>query len=624
VFKRIIQPDYNLLRPKFWFGQIDSRPFSVFRILFGLLLLKDALYHIPLAHWFYSDAGVTPLSALRDGLERPLRFSLMDSMPYAWMAVAFFAVWAVVLVLLILGYRTKLMTILNFIIVLSVHERNVYVLTGADTVIRVMSFWIMFIPLGHYYSLDAIRKRWARYGRTHNLADLRMSERPRTAFAFPIRVVQLQIALVYVFTGYLKSTGNIWQNGDALFYVFQLHSMVMPPGDWMAALMPSVGLKIFTYLFLVGELGFVFFVFSPIGQPGARLIGLALVTMMHIGIAVTMAIPDFSIVMFFSYLFFFDESWIRWVGKYLRRGKSLSSLPLPAENSPLWFALAATRPTEIAVVQPENESEAAPPEYDSWWIETNDANRLTGQAAWIQLAGYFPASRLWGGLLRFRWVRRLTWGTVKLLVRRDPLTSPERISPEEAYCPPETRFKWLNRVGKLAVIGTLATLFVSVVWWNLDGMADYGKPMSAPMPNTLRTAVWYTGLWQFWDMFAPIPLQWDGWIVIPGKFEDGTEFDLRTGEPLTQDVRRYWFGPMARWTKYDENVSRNSYQPLLSAWAGYYCRYYNDVLRRPNGARLATLEIHFYYRPAHAPGDPENPIKDYQLWRHWCYPQYQY
>lgn len=56
----LINPQYNFLRLDYWFGQVESRPLSLFRIAFGLLVLKNALYSIPLAQLFYSDEGIVP------------------------------------------------------------------------------------------------------------------------------------------------------------------------------------------------------------------------------------------------------------------------------------------------------------------------------------------------------------------------------------------------------------------------------------------------------------------------------------------------------------------------------------------------------------------------------------
>src|SRR5215813_11688324 len=103
----------NFTSRAFWFGTIDSRPLSAFRICFALLLLKDALYHIPIASIFYGDHGVLPRTVLWDGLAGPNHFSLMDALANDWMVVLFFIIWAGVALCLLVGYRTWLMSVLN-------------------------------------------------------------------------------------------------------------------------------------------------------------------------------------------------------------------------------------------------------------------------------------------------------------------------------------------------------------------------------------------------------------------------------------------------------------------------------------------------------------------------------
>src|SRR5690349_2565810 len=116
---------YNPFKREYWFGQTDSRPLSVFRIVFAALLLKVALFFLPLAQPMYSDSGPVTRGALFTELARSDRFSLMDALSTPWMAALFFVFWAVVAVGLLVGYRTRLMTVLNFICILSVHERNI-------------------------------------------------------------------------------------------------------------------------------------------------------------------------------------------------------------------------------------------------------------------------------------------------------------------------------------------------------------------------------------------------------------------------------------------------------------------------------------------------------------------
>lgn len=516
---RFISQNDNFLRRDYWFGQVDSRPLSAFRIVFALLLLKDAFYHLPLAGLFYSDAGLVPRAVLLGGLARPERFSLMDALGNEWMVAAFFLLWAGVALGLLVGYRARLLAVLNFVLVLSIHERNVYVLTGADTAMRVLSFWMMFIPLNNYYSIDALRSS---------------KGRPTTAFAFPVRLIQFQVALIYLVSGLLKLSGETWRNGEALFYVLQLEGIQWPPGAWLRQTASQGLLPLFTWGTVTLELAFMPLVFAPFFQPWLRALVLLGGAAMHLGIAVTMAIPDFSLVMLTSYLLFFEPSWVQWIAEHL-----------PFRSRMEKMLLALVRP---------NCSLAA----KSDLADANDS---------------------------------------------------------------VVEFEHVERTGcrRLVLAFVLALLMVAVIAWNMTEIVSYTNPPALPLPGTVEDVIWHSGLWQYWDLFAPLPLQIDGRITIPGVFEDGTTSDLYAAHT----TRPLW-GPEIRWRKFEENINNYRYDDLLRTWGRYYCHLYNDVIALPEGTRLATLEIHFVYRRSHAPGKPPNPLEDDLLWTHWCYEEYRY
>ena len=46
------------------------------------------------------------------------------------------------------------MTIIRWFLLVSLQNTNYMILQGVDTVLRVMLFWGMFLPLGAQYSLD--------------------------------------------------------------------------------------------------------------------------------------------------------------------------------------------------------------------------------------------------------------------------------------------------------------------------------------------------------------------------------------------------------------------------------------------------------------------------------------
>src|SRR5262249_10220972 len=145
--------------------------------------------------------------------------------------------------------------------------------------------------------------------------------------------------LIYIFTGLLKIIEpSVWRTGEALFYALQLKSLTLPTGDWLDATAPMWVFKIMNYQTLITELGFAVFMFSPLFQPYLRMGGIVLGTMLHLGIAMLMAISNFSPVMIASYLLFFEPGWIEWLDLRLRRLRPEqlpSKIRTPFEHSPL-------------------------------------------------------------------------------------------------------------------------------------------------------------------------------------------------------------------------------------------------------------------------------------------------
>jgi len=304
--------EYNIFHPAFWFGDVDARPLSLFRIAFAALMLKEAIYHIFVADIWYSDAGMLPSSLLQR--VSPTTPTLMSGLSETWMAIAFFILWAIVALLLLVGWQTRIMSILNLVLLVSVINRNQLVVTGADGVMQVLAFWSLFLPLGRYYSVDARRSS---------------QQRPAT-YAFPVRMFQLQVALVYIFTTIFKLQGTTWQSGDALYMAMQIRMHTFPIAEWLLANASTSVLRTLTYAALLIEGGFAILVFAPIFQPYLRRVGLIAGVMLHVGIGIVMNIPNFPLIMVISYLTLLDSDWTNWIDRRLQ----VSSTSDQSANNP--------------------------------------------------------------------------------------------------------------------------------------------------------------------------------------------------------------------------------------------------------------------------------------------------
>lgn len=611
---------YNPLKQSYWFGQADGRPIAIFRVLFGLVLLKHALYHVPIAGALFSDSGIFPRWVLYQGLVRPDRVSILDSLGADWSVTLFFAAWAVIAICLTAGYRSSLMAILNFIFILSVHERNPWLLNAADTILRVISFWILFIPLGQSYSVDAVLRRWHSFQSSGRLAVLQVPGNASTVFAFPLRVLQLQIGLIYVFTAVLKIPGDQWRNGNAIYQTLQLQTSTLPTADWLFAVSPLWVLQVLNYFSLFAEWGFFPLVFSPFGQPAFRILGLALGAAFHTGIAALMSVPNF-LVLVFSYVLFFEGAWIGTIDTRLRKTRGASTVPPAQGRLTLLPVLAVTRSSELTLAQTPAERYE---HFDSWWIEDESGRRYVGAPAWGRLAGHMPLSRLWWWITGSRFVRRAVWSALCRLASANVAdTAPELAQPAISGAARATGWHgWYRAIPRATLAIGLASLLAVVVWWNLGGVSKPGSGrLVGAVPKEPAAAVQYLGLWQQWGMYSPDPPTSFGNIVIPGTFEDGTSLDLVDGEPLSHEWRRGMWGPTARVKLFEEWMSYGNKTPVFQAWSAKLCRDYNDG-SRPEGARLASFDFRWRYQVSHPPRGAESPVLEIQRWHHWCFPQY--
>lgn len=289
-------PAFNFFRRDYWLGQADGRPLALFRIALGLLLLKDALFHIPLATLLYSDVGMLPRAVLLAGPLRTGRVALLDYLDAPWSVTLFFLVWAGVALAILLGYRTRLATLVNYILLLAVHYRNPDVLNGADDLLRALSFWAIFLRLDTHYAVRAAPTPLA----------------PR----FPWRLAQLQMVLLYLTAALFKIRSGAWLGGDALHYTFQLSSRTWPLADWLLQL-PDIFVLLASAATVFVELAFPLLVLAPIAQPILRLYGLALAVLLHVGISLTLAIPNFTAVIVASYFLFWEPEWVVWLVRKL-------------------------------------------------------------------------------------------------------------------------------------------------------------------------------------------------------------------------------------------------------------------------------------------------------------------
>ncbi len=313
---------------------------ALFRILFGLLLFNWFWQLFPNLTPFFTDEGI--LSRRELALSDPDRLSLLNLSGEWWLAAIVWLVSCAVALALTLGWRTRLMCMLAFALVSTFSWRNPLILDGSDLVFRFVPLWLGFTSAGDRWSIDARRR----------------SEGPaHRGWALPIRILELQIAWIYLATGLEKLGGIDWIVGTAAYYALQLEHTFARPWAHAIAVDPVLSHLVSWYA-LALELAFLSLVMIPFRL--TRLIAAFSAAAMHAGILLLMNVGNFPLVMLAACVLFIPPEWIH---RLMRDSVSVAPAASPARSraaAVLFVLLAAVAfwtamPAQMDVLRPRGD-----------------------------------------------------------------------------------------------------------------------------------------------------------------------------------------------------------------------------------------------------------------------------
>ena len=283
---------------------ISPVPLGVFRCLFAAVLLANAAFMAPDIQTWFSDTGVLPLDLARQqfGEVRLNLFTIFGSSPDAVLAI--FAVHCLAAVCLLFGIFGRLAPVTLFLTMVSFHHRNIYVLHSGDTLMRLYCFFLMFADSTAALSVD----RWiaVRFGREDRKVH-------RLINPLPVRLIQMQLCLVYFAAFFIKATGTLWQNGNAVFVVQQVGEFDrFPVPEFFKAIWAS---KILTWYTLLVEGLFAFLVWFK----DTRILMLVGALFLHVGLEYSMNIQLFQPTITSAFLLFITAAEYQAAADFVKR-----------------------------------------------------------------------------------------------------------------------------------------------------------------------------------------------------------------------------------------------------------------------------------------------------------------
>ena len=283
----------------FWFSPRSLLNLAIFRIvLCGTMFVMylDRLRDVGL---FYSETALVPrasaLLVIPEFFRPPIEtFFWQDSQAY------FFHLFLVVgLLALALGVGGRLLMLFVWLLHISFLQRNYSIAFGADLIGGIFLLYLAFTQSCERLSI-------IRYFRKKNTA-VASSDLLTSVF---YRMIQLQLCIIYGYTGMEKLKGASWWDGTALWSVLANPQMVIADMTWVR----SVPYIVIATTFMT----VLFEVYFPVLVWNKKIRGFVLVfgVFFHSGIGLLMALWSFALIMMSPYILFVPEpSLWRWISR---------------------------------------------------------------------------------------------------------------------------------------------------------------------------------------------------------------------------------------------------------------------------------------------------------------------
>jgi hypothetical protein len=278
---------------RFWFSPAPTSTLALFRIGFGLVILGWTISLAPPLYSFFSDDGVLPDHP--DSGSGSWGVLELSSSPAA--VTVLYLLLVIAAICLIAGFASRLSALVVWIALVSFGRRDPWVLNSGDLMLAVLAFYLMLAPSGAALSAD----RWLG-------ARTRFWEFPARSI-WPLRLVQVQVSLLYLFAVWEKVRGQTWNDGTAVSYAFRIEDLERFPVPSFVS--DSLVLTNFlTFGTLAMELALALLVWNRKLRPWVLLGGVGL----HLGIDFAVRVGFFSFAALVAYIAFLPpdavSSWV--------------------------------------------------------------------------------------------------------------------------------------------------------------------------------------------------------------------------------------------------------------------------------------------------------------------------
>ncbi|MCB1078268.1 MAG: hypothetical protein KDM64_10630 [Verrucomicrobiae bacterium] len=283
---------------RLWLGPVDARVYAIIRIAFAVVALINVIDLWPHRLAFFSGEGMTGHPAEQSGLSVFRQVESPAGVTVIFLVAAASAVW------LGIGVMARPAAVLLWLWQMSYTSQGYPLVHGWDILLRIEALILLISPLGPSIPqwLAQVNGKPGAIRRSDGMAS-----------RHGLVLLQIQLAVVYWQTVWLKVLDAYWRNGEVISYFMMSTYARFPSAQWAHWDLASA---LLSHLTLLVEVAIPLLLWNR----RTRMLGFFLGIGLHGSIVLVSHILLFSLTVLVPYFAFLDGRDLeRWSGRLRRR-----------------------------------------------------------------------------------------------------------------------------------------------------------------------------------------------------------------------------------------------------------------------------------------------------------------
>lgn len=298
----------------FFFTASPAYTLGLVRMGFGVVVMAWCLTLIPDLLAVFGSQGVEPEHPRAD-----FQWSVFQIWPGDHALLVGWVLLVVAAIAMTVGWHSRFAAVVVFVLLQSFLRRGDHFFNAGDSILTVAALILALSSCGAALSLDQRRRTGSFWS-------------AQTRSIWPVRLLQIQLSIIYLATVQAKLANKTWVDGSAVFYAWGTDGRwaLLPAPEWLAS--NAILVNVITWGTLLIELALAVLVWSR----RWRFWVLAAGVLMHLTIMVNLNVAFFSVAMFVLYLAFVPPEAIERLPTRLKstwRDRRRATQPSPRPSS---------------------------------------------------------------------------------------------------------------------------------------------------------------------------------------------------------------------------------------------------------------------------------------------------